>query len=163
MAGCGVRGFFWFLGPLERPELSTFGDGLHHLERLLLDKADTGPVGLFGIGEGGTMALTLALIWPELVSGVVSIDGPLPETIDALPLESRAAPRVHALLVSRRRRLEQTRRDLSSRGVRVTLWPDADMQTASADWLGRVMRRSPEPGNAIVTAHRRPVVTVTIP
>lgn len=139
MSGMEVLGHYWFLGPYERPELTTFGDGLHHLETLLLDLSfGTGKARtmLAGKGEGGVMALTLATIWPELLSAVVSIDGPLPENIGSFPIETRLPPTLPVLLLEQERSLAGTAAALSSLGGQVDrrTADDCPMQQA-CDWL----------------------------
>lgn len=135
MEDTSIKGYYWFIGPLERPELSTFGDGLHHLETLLLSLTDASPdrrVALVGHGEGGTMALTLALVWPERISRVVSIDGPLPANRDAFPLELRRASGLPVLLVPEARNLDETATALKQSGCRVETGRGTG---AVADWL----------------------------
>lgn len=77
--GDGGR-FSWFTSvapPLIEP--IGFGDGLMQLERLLLDHAAEHEaqrdIVVVGIGQGGTMALALAMLWPELVTRIVAIGG----------------------------------------------------------------------------------------
>ncbi len=131
-----IKGYYWFLGPLERPELSTFGDGLHHLERLLLSlNAETGrKVALIGRGEGGAIALVLALVWHELVSGVVSIDGPLPTTLHELPLDIGLVTGLPELLVEQNTDPGSTAAALAARGAAITRIAADD--TAIARWIG---------------------------
>jgi pimeloyl-ACP methyl ester carboxylesterase len=90
MSGTGILGYYWYIGPIDRPELSTFGDGLFQLERLLIEvtsenlKAD-----ILGFGEGGVVALCLGLAWPERIASVTAYDADLPKNIDAMPIEDR--------------------------------------------------------------------------
>lgn len=128
-----IKGYYWFLGPFERPELSTLGDGLHHLERLLLQLTEGGgKVHLAGIGEGGTMALIMALVWPDLVASVASLDGPLPDTIDSLPLQLGSADGLAVLLAESTRDLGPSAAALTGRGAAVT------HQGAGAPQLGQI-------------------------
>ncbi len=130
-----IKGYYWFLGPFERPELSTLGDGLHHLERLLLTlNEDTGNrITLAGIGEGGTIALLLALVWPELISGIVSTDGPLPLNLGELPLELGEADGLNVLLTEQDRDLSATAAALEARGASISRIAHDD--TAVAAWI----------------------------
>lgn len=130
-----IKGYYWFLGPFERPELSTLGDGLHHLERLLLSlNEETGKrVALAGYGEGGTIALLIALIWPELISGVAALDGPLPLTLDELPLELGNAEGLNVLLTEHDRDLTASTAGLVARGASVSRIAHDD--AAVARWI----------------------------
>jgi predicted esterase len=64
-----------------------FADSLHQVEQFVLDTiddvrskgAEEPSLCLLGLGQGGVMALTLSIIWPELLRGVVAIQGNLPE------------------------------------------------------------------------------------
>lgn len=86
--GNGVScGHFWYIGPQDRPELSTFGDGLYQAEILLLEQAENGPVYLAGRGQGASIALTLAALWPDHVASVSAWQGGLPLNLDRMPLE----------------------------------------------------------------------------
>ncbi len=115
-----IKGYYWFLGPLEGPELSTFGDGLEHLERLLLTLTESGrKATIVGLGEGGTMALMIALVWRELVSAAVSVDGPLPANIADFPIEIGSAAGLPMLLAEASRSLAETTAALAERGAAV--------------------------------------------
>ena len=130
-----IKGYYWFIGPPERPELSTFGDALHHLETLLLALAASAPAGkvaLVGRGEGGTMALMLALVWPERVSRVVSIGGPLPANRAEFPLELRDGEGVRALLVPGAGPADGTAEALRAVGWQVETASD---EGGAVDWL----------------------------
>lgn len=101
MSGTDIHGYYWFLGPFDHPELSTLGDGLQHLEALLLSVAEgrpDGSISIVGKGEGGTMALLMALLWPNLLTGAASIGGPLPQNLGALPVELNALDSLPVLL-----------------------------------------------------------------
>lgn len=88
--GMGVpMGYYWYVGPVETPEPATLADGLSQLEAEFLQAAarhPSGKAGLFGRGEGGVMALLIALIWPEKCAALVLQDVPLPGNLDRLPL-----------------------------------------------------------------------------
>ena len=75
-------GFSWFRrDDAGRPEPASFGDSLWQVQQLLLELHERGadPVTLLGYREGATLALGAALALPELLDGVVAIDGALPE------------------------------------------------------------------------------------
>lgn len=108
MAGNGreVHGYYWYIGEsLSQPEASTFGDGLFQVEQLLFDLLEKENQGqkfiLVGQGQGGVVALTLAMIWPELLQSVVAIDATLPENLLELPLEAKRLDGVRFLLISK--------------------------------------------------------------
>jgi pimeloyl-ACP methyl ester carboxylesterase len=117
-----TKGYYWHLGPLDQPELSTMGDALSHLERLLLElNRQTGKrIALVGTGEGGSVALLIALVWRELVGGVVSIDGPLATNIADMPLTLASASGLPVLLVERRADLAASHTELTARGASVS-------------------------------------------
>ncbi len=85
-----THGYFWTVGPVERPELSTLGDALYQLE-LLLDENWTRygqrKLGLLGKGQGGVMALLLAAFFPDRVERVIAVDAVLPVNLDQMPFE----------------------------------------------------------------------------
>lgn len=119
--GAKVLGHFWFIGPPERPELSTLGDGLYQLELLLLDTfAAQGQrkVGLYGVGEGAVVALLLALVRPEKLSAVIIEDAVLPLNIDAMPIDAQPLAGLPVLLLGGDAAVAES---LRTRGAVVTL------------------------------------------
>lgn len=78
------EGYCWYLdhGP-QRPEPATFGDSLWQIEQFIYEqrkrRSDKRPLLLFGEDQGAVLALTIALILPDLVRGVVALDGFLPQ------------------------------------------------------------------------------------
>ena len=82
--GRDITGYTWFLGPLEQPSPIHFGDALAEIERFLWDEIDRSPVTtpelpfLVGEEQGAIMALAAAAAVPDLISGVVAINGALP-------------------------------------------------------------------------------------
>jgi pimeloyl-ACP methyl ester carboxylesterase len=82
--GRDITGYTWFLGPLEQPSPIHFGDALAEIERFLWDEidrsSDTTPELPFLVGDeqGAIMALAVAAAVPDLLSGVVAINGALP-------------------------------------------------------------------------------------
>jgi hypothetical protein len=130
-----IKGYYWYLGALDHPELSTLGDALTHLERLVLDIHREGGrrVALAGAGEGGSIALLMGLLWPEIISGVCSIDGPLPANIAEMPLALSPADGMPMLLVERNVGLGATMAALALRGATVNTDDPSDADIAS--WL----------------------------
>jgi len=130
-----IKGYYWYLGQLDTPELSTLGDALSHLERLLLDiQRETGRrVTLAGMGEGGALALLIGLLWREHVAGVVSIDGPLAVNIAEMPLTLPPANGLPVMLVERQRSLEAAAAALTGRGATVSSGIAGD--PAIAQWI----------------------------
>jgi pimeloyl-ACP methyl ester carboxylesterase len=117
-----TKGYYWHLGPLDQPELSTMGDALSHLERLLIEiNRETGkPIALVGTGEGGSVALLISLVWRDLVASVVSIDGPLARNLEEMPVVLQPADGLPVLLVERRADLASSGRALAARGAIVS-------------------------------------------
>lgn len=84
-----VRGHFWYIGPVDLPELSTFGDGLAELDALVMQLRNRFPdcrFNLLGQGEGASMAMMLALVYGDLVDKVIAIDAQWPKNFAAMPL-----------------------------------------------------------------------------
>ncbi len=74
-------GFSWFRrDDAGQPEPASFGDSLWQVQQLVLElhERGAGPVTLLGFREGATLALGAALALPELLDGVVAIDGAPP-------------------------------------------------------------------------------------
>lgn len=82
--GREIVGYTWFVGPLEQPSPLFFGDALAEIERFLWDEIDRQETSspelpfLIGIEQGAIMAIAAAAAVPELLSGVIAIDGSLP-------------------------------------------------------------------------------------
>jgi predicted esterase len=75
-------GFSWFRrDDAGHPEPASFGDSLWQVQQLVLElhERGAGPVVLLGFREGATLALGAALALPELLDGVIAIDGAAPE------------------------------------------------------------------------------------
>ena len=93
----------WFFVQGGFVEPTLFGETLRQVELLLHDHVEQLTAGvadpevwLVGRAEGGTLALALAAVWPELVDGVIALDavwpevpGWQPEPRDAAALEVR--------------------------------------------------------------------------
>ncbi len=82
--GRDVVGYTWYVGPIDRPAPVFFGDALAEIERFLWDELDRQETEtperpfLIGVEQGAVMALATALAAPDLISGVISVDGALP-------------------------------------------------------------------------------------
>jgi len=104
----------WFFVQGGFIEPTLFGETLRQVELLLHDQVerltadDAGDldVWLVGRAEGGTLALALAAVWPELVDGVVAIDAVWPEVPGWRPGERGVAPLEVRLLRDRRQGTE---------------------------------------------------------
>jgi pimeloyl-ACP methyl ester carboxylesterase len=83
-AGKTIVGYTWFIGPFDRPSPLFFGDALAEIERFLWDEIDRQEGDeaelpfLVGVEQGAIMALAAAAAVPDLLSGVIAIDGFLP-------------------------------------------------------------------------------------
>lgn len=76
------QGYAWYIdhGP-QRPEPATFGDSLWQIEQFIGDLCERSvarPVVLFGVGQGAALALTLAMVLPDMLDGVVAVNGFVP-------------------------------------------------------------------------------------
>ncbi|MBJ3785795.1 hypothetical protein [Devosia sediminis] len=123
-----VQGYYWYVGPRERAELTSLGDSLFHLEHLLLDAAGGGDkVTLIGAGEGGTMALLTAMTWPEKVAEVIAVDAALPLNFNRIPIEWPSMGGLRVTLVGENPS-EVTTDLLVARGVALRLVPSIAAQ-----------------------------------
>jgi phospholipase/carboxylesterase len=97
--------YTWFYAQEpQHPEPVTFGDSLYQLEQLVYEVAEVGqeeakPLYLLGYDQGALLALSLALVVPDYLSGVVAICGCLPE-LAVWPLPDRSLDGLGALVVS---------------------------------------------------------------
>ena len=79
-----ITGYTWLIGPAECPSPVYFGDALAEIERFLWDEVDRqeGDTAelpfLLGVGQGSIMALAAAAAVPDLLSGVIAVEGFLP-------------------------------------------------------------------------------------
>lgn len=82
--GRSIVGYTWFIGPFDRPSPLFFGDALAEIERFLWDEIDRQESDrpelpfLVGVEQGAIMAIATAAAVPDLLSGVIAIDGMLP-------------------------------------------------------------------------------------
>lgn len=81
--GRSIVGYTWFIGPQTRPSPIYFGDALAEIERFLWDEIDRQEVHnaelpfLLGVEQGVIMALGAAAAVPDLLSGVIAVEGML--------------------------------------------------------------------------------------
>lgn len=144
-----VVGYSWYLEPPGGPiELSTLGDALAQLEQGLLrlvEEAAGTPVAVVGEGQGGTMAMLLAGIWPELVTRAVAFGGTFPSLPPAVGLPTPSMAGVTVALVADDPRGGPvdgaTAIRLRERGANVEtidlVHAGTDRAAAIADWLVR--------------------------
>lgn len=76
-------GYGWYRLDAEgEPEPTSFADALGAVERLALELRERpGPLHLLGYREGGTLALGLAALTPELFDSVVALAAELPRVL----------------------------------------------------------------------------------
>jgi predicted esterase len=79
-----ITGYTWYLGPLTAPPPVYYGDALMEIERFLWDEVERQapndavlPI-LLGVEQGAVMAIAAALAVPDLLSGVIAIEGRYP-------------------------------------------------------------------------------------
>jgi pimeloyl-ACP methyl ester carboxylesterase len=85
-----TKGYFWTVGPVDAPELSTLGDGLYQLEIVLEENLayyGKDRLGVLGKGQGGVIALLLAAFFPDKVKRVIVLDATLPTNLKVMPFE----------------------------------------------------------------------------
>lgn len=134
--GRNAKGRSWYaMQGLAQPEPASFGDGLVEIEQCLLDtiEATAGggenppPIFLLGLDQGALLALSLACVWPEAVTGVAAICGYLPDipgwTQDDRPLNGMPVLLVHdpEYLEVPASLQQQTQDRLITKGARVTV------------------------------------------
>lgn len=124
-----THGYFWTIGPIERPELSTMGDALYQLELLLEEnwaRYGRRKLGLLGKGQGGMMALVLASLFPDKVEKVVAIDALLPLNLGDMPFIPSLAG-VDVVLTHADPVPAERLAALQTLGARLTLTPQSDL------------------------------------
>jgi pimeloyl-ACP methyl ester carboxylesterase len=156
--GHTIVGYTWFVGPNDRPSPLFFGDALAEIERFLwdeIDRQETDQPGLpylIGVGQGAIMALAAAAAVPDLLSGVIALDGFLPIVpgwepplvpLDGLPLlvlesGNANAPASDGVLAGER--LESTYR---AWGAAVTRLPIASGEISGAPMSSWLRQQSP--------------------
>lgn len=138
----GSPGFMWYLAERpEQPEPSTFGDSLIQLEDFLIRVSGRyGPLLLFGLGQGGVMALTLAQVWPERLAGVAVLDAglaqlswsPAPRPLAGLPILLAASQKTSRIEASRDVLVE-----LGARAELAQVRAKAEFGNIMADWISK--------------------------
>jgi predicted esterase len=98
-----TSGRSWYLcRAIHRPEPVSFGDSLWHFEQLVREVQERfGPerrVLLAGCDQGAVLSLTLAVLAPDWLAGVVAIKGYVP-SIDGWSLPENDMGRLPTLLV----------------------------------------------------------------
>lgn len=79
-----ITGYTWYPGPLTTPPPVFYGDALMELERFLWDEVERQKPNdavlpfLLGVEQGAVMAIAAALATPDLLSGVIAIEGRYP-------------------------------------------------------------------------------------
>jgi len=130
MGGTGqVRGYYWFIGPGDRPELSTLGDALYQLELLLLENSERlgqRRIGLYGENQGGVVALVTALIWPDRVDRLIVSDAVLPLNLSDMPLDLPPLDGLPVLLIGDAEGLAETADYLKAHGANPTIAASTD-------------------------------------
>jgi pimeloyl-ACP methyl ester carboxylesterase len=140
--------FSWFSSvspPLIEP--IGFGDSLMQLESLILEYIDIGSTSglvLAGRGQGGTMAITLAALWPELFAGVIAINASWPQVPGwQLPERDMAQLKVLAVGGQASLRDELRARNASLEDVSTTM-PDNALTITCCEWISA--RQAFQPG-----------------
>jgi predicted esterase len=90
--GRALLATYWYVATDHtRPDGPSFGDVLFHVEQFLLDVHerrgnDGAGILLMGDEQGAVLALAMAVVRPELLTGVVALRGCLPEVAGWEPL-----------------------------------------------------------------------------
>ena len=112
----------WFGGTCGKPEPASFGDSLAQLERFIYDvrnRTTSGmnqsPPWLLGYDQGAVLALTLAIVTPEAIAGVMAIGGQLP-TFSRSNLLEPVRANLPALLLG-----DHARREVDGHGLASTV------------------------------------------
>lgn len=131
--GLEIIGRTWFGGTRQRPEPASFGDSLAQLERFMYDVRNRqntpspAPPWLLGYDQGAVLALSLGIIAPDLIGGVMAICGGLPTFSDPTLLDPIESDLPVLLIGDRANRaseeatIETTERRLAHLGNRVTV------------------------------------------
>jgi predicted esterase len=147
--GRALLSTYWYVATDHtRPDGPSFGDVLYHVEQFLLDAHErrgegAGEILLVGDEQGAVLALAMALVRPELLSGVVALRGCLPVVdgwepprlpLDGLPVLLASDPDDPAVPEDRLAATEEALAAADARVSRVT----APLGTPSAE--GRILR-----------------------
>jgi pimeloyl-ACP methyl ester carboxylesterase len=111
----------WYVDNIDRSiEPATFADALGALERFVQAVCERwGAPVLVGAGQGGELALALAVLTPEALAGVVAVDAGIPRVSGwhRPPRQCRSLP--IRLIARRRRRDGPTVKELERLGATV--------------------------------------------
>ncbi len=152
--GREITGFTWYPGPIEQPPPVFFGDSLIEIEKFLLDELDRQETGqperpfLFGMRQGGVLALASGLAAPDALSGIIALEAMLPPVagwnpplapLDGLPVLIAGA---HPLAQRRTQILygKSLAAQLNQWGATATVLPElpeSERTAAIGDWLAR--------------------------
>lgn len=112
-----LYGHFWFIGPPDKPELSTLFDGLEQLEALLLQvtaERPGQPLTVLATGESTVMAALLAMTWPDRINRLILEDAHLPVNLSDIPLERKSLSGCQVTLVAETEAQATAFRDLGA-------------------------------------------------
>jgi predicted esterase len=143
-------GYEWYPAENGEPqELARFGHALASLEQLLVDvlrEYEGLPLFLLGQDQGGSMALALASVMPEFLSGMVSIGGALP-TIPSWSLDRRDLAGLPILLIGGGGALRESAAALREQGAEASLVSPVDSDSSAlvvtiGQWMKRCEARA---------------------
>jgi predicted esterase len=131
--GRRITGHMWYrIQEVGHPEPGSFGDSLWQLEQFIYDVVEELPGAtmrpvLLGHDQGGVLALTLALVIPDYLAGVISIRGYLPDVL-GWPIDAREMNNLPVLLIRDPEETsfpysltDEAARRLSAHGARVSV------------------------------------------
>lgn len=163
--GKQIVGYTWYVGPLDRPAPLFYGDALAEIERFLWDEVDRqAPAApelpfLLGVEQGAIMALGTAAAVPDLLSGVIAIDGSFPlvpgwnpplAPLDGLPIllvDPRDAPTPRPEVLAGQP-LVDTLTAWGSRVTRIAVTDPAVPAPAMQEWLASQPVRTKAPASS---------------
>ena len=150
--GRHITGYTWLIGPATRPSPIYFGDALSEIERFLWDEIDRQEGDsaelpfLIGVGQGAIMALAAAAAVPDLLSGVIAVEGFLPVVpgwepplapLDGLPMLVLETDVALPDTVLTGERLEATFSTWGGSVIRQSMTAGEIPGTAMSAWMGR--------------------------
>lgn len=125
--------FSWFSDTVSsKIEPIGFGDSLLQLELLAFEFAEERPAVspvVFGVGQGGTMAVALGALWPELFTKIVAVEATWPD-VPGWEIPAGDMSGTQALLVGQR---DCAQLNLSSRGAHITTFEDRSSNGVMSD------------------------------
>lgn len=137
----------WYGGyDIHQPEPTSFADSLAQIERFIYDAMDRSGHGaprpwLIGYEQGAVLASTMAMIAPDLLSGVIALGGGLPELhTDLLPDPLQGEIPIQLIADSNddavKSRIEASATRLTELGNRVTVeWKPVSIEPGSSVFL----------------------------